>query len=171
MIIGRELVEKHYSEIEESERLYSTGDSELDELLERAFCEGYEYAQREFAAYKPPFSQEQYRKAIKLANENGIKGRSIGVVGKRAVEYLKKESGLSTNQLRQEIQQAMISKQNNPTGGHPNRAARITKSGAQMIKKYLNFNLFDLTSHTVAEIRRYCSIEGMRAKILNILEN
>ena len=33
----------------EEERLYSTGNDELDELLERAFCEGYEYAQREFA--------------------------------------------------------------------------------------------------------------------------
>jgi hypothetical protein len=30
------------------ERLYSTGDVELDEILERAFCEGYEAAQREF---------------------------------------------------------------------------------------------------------------------------
>ena len=34
---------------EMEERLYSTGDVELDELLERAFCEGYEFAQREFA--------------------------------------------------------------------------------------------------------------------------
>lgn len=33
---------------EMEERLYSTGDAELDELLERAFCEGYEAAQREF---------------------------------------------------------------------------------------------------------------------------
>jgi hypothetical protein len=32
----------------EEERLYSTGSDELDDLLERAFCEGYEYAQREF---------------------------------------------------------------------------------------------------------------------------
>ena len=30
-------------------KLYSTGDEELDDLLERAFCEGYEYAQREFS--------------------------------------------------------------------------------------------------------------------------
>lgn len=34
---------------EMEERLYSTGDYELDEILERAFCEGYEAAQREFA--------------------------------------------------------------------------------------------------------------------------
>lgn len=30
------------------ERLYSTGDDYLDELLERAFCEGYELGQKEF---------------------------------------------------------------------------------------------------------------------------
>ena len=47
MIIGRELIEKQYSEIEDT-KLYSTGDDELDDLLERAFCEGYEYAQKEF---------------------------------------------------------------------------------------------------------------------------
>ena len=50
MITGRELIEKYYSEVEEDERLYSTGDSELDDLLEKAFCEGYEYAQKEFGA-------------------------------------------------------------------------------------------------------------------------
>lgn len=44
MITGRNFAESYY----EDERLYSTGDYELDELLERAFCEGYEYAQREF---------------------------------------------------------------------------------------------------------------------------
>lgn len=40
-----------YSDCNEYEdtKLYSTGDSELDELLEKAFCEGYEYAQREYA--------------------------------------------------------------------------------------------------------------------------
>lgn len=37
-----------FSNVEE-EKLYSTGNDELDELLERAFCEGYEYAQKEFA--------------------------------------------------------------------------------------------------------------------------
>ena len=40
-------IQRLFSNVEE-ERLYSTGNDELDELLERAFCEGYEYAQREF---------------------------------------------------------------------------------------------------------------------------
>ena len=43
MIIGRQLVEDQYEE-----KLYSTGDDYLDEMLEKAFCDGYEYAQREF---------------------------------------------------------------------------------------------------------------------------
>ena len=50
MIKGYELIEKLYSDQEE-EKLYSTGDPELDDLLEKAFCEGYEYAQKEFAKY------------------------------------------------------------------------------------------------------------------------
>ena len=39
MIIGRQLVERVYSENDYTE---------LEDLIERAFCEGYEYAQREF---------------------------------------------------------------------------------------------------------------------------
>ena len=42
-------IERLYSNYQEEERLYSTGNDELDDLLERAFCDGYEYAQREFA--------------------------------------------------------------------------------------------------------------------------
>ena len=55
MITGKELIEKMYSENEEiqEEKLYSTGDDYLDDLLEKAFCEGYEYAQKEFARAIP----------------------------------------------------------------------------------------------------------------------
>ena len=42
MIIVRNLEDQY------EEKLYSTGDDYLDELLEKAFCEGYEYAQKEF---------------------------------------------------------------------------------------------------------------------------
>ena len=52
MITGKELIEKMYSENYdeyEDTKLYSTGDSDLDDLLERAFCEGYEFAQREYS--------------------------------------------------------------------------------------------------------------------------
>ena len=48
MLIGKQFTERLYSENQE-EKLYSTGDEMLDNLLERAFCEGYELAQREYA--------------------------------------------------------------------------------------------------------------------------
>lgn len=72
MIIGRNFIEKlyseNYSEYEDT-KLYSTGDSELDDLLEKAFCEGYEYAQKEFGnplnkAAKRKWVLEQGKKAI-----------------------------------------------------------------------------------------------------------
>ena len=45
MILGKDYINGH-----QEEKLYSTGDEMLDNLLERAFCEGYELAQREFGA-------------------------------------------------------------------------------------------------------------------------
>ena len=48
MLIGKQFTERLYSENQE-EKLYSTGDEMLDNLLEKAFCEGYELAQREYA--------------------------------------------------------------------------------------------------------------------------
>ena len=61
MITGYELIEKMYSENYDDEyedtRLYSTGDDELDDLLEKAFCDGYEYAQKEFG--RTGLSKEQ----------------------------------------------------------------------------------------------------------------
>jgi len=68
MITGYELIEKMYSENYdeyEDTRLYSTGDSDLDDLLERAFCEGYEYAQKEFSENSSP-----------LLNKNTFIGRT-----------------------------------------------------------------------------------------------
>ena len=44
MILGKDYINGH-----QEEKLYSTGDEMLDNLLERAFCEGYELAQREYA--------------------------------------------------------------------------------------------------------------------------
>jgi hypothetical protein len=58
MITGYDLINKYY----EDEKLYSTGDDYLDDLLEKAFCEGYEYAQREFA--------EESDKDVKLNKED-----------------------------------------------------------------------------------------------------
>lgn len=41
-------IERMFSNYEEENFIVRTGNDELDELLERAFCEGYEYAQKEF---------------------------------------------------------------------------------------------------------------------------
>ena len=60
-------IERMFSDVEE-EKLYSTGNDELDELLERAFCEGYEYAQREFAALPGTFKPStQFKQSLKKA--------------------------------------------------------------------------------------------------------
>lgn len=52
MITGIEFIQKMYSEVEETEKLFSTGDVELDELLEKVYSagieDGYDYAQKEF---------------------------------------------------------------------------------------------------------------------------
>ena len=68
MIIGRNFAEKLYSanEYYEDEKLYSTGDSDLDNLLEKAFCDGYEYAQKEFA--RKDYEKEKEAK-MQLARE------------------------------------------------------------------------------------------------------
>jgi len=59
MITGYDLINNYY----EDEKLYSTGDDYLDDLLERAFCEGYEYAQREYTtAVERTMAKEALRK-------------------------------------------------------------------------------------------------------------
>lgn len=98
MTNGKEFAEKMFSEIEDNneiqEKLYSTGNDELDDLLERAFCEGYEYAQKEFAEKekdeekkkKKKYKNESHRgygRAIILGDVSGAAGR---YVGKREVE-------------------------------------------------------------------------------------
>ena len=75
MITGYDLINKYY----ESEKLYSTGDSELDDLLEKAFCEGYEYAQREFAKKEDEDedSKEEKRNKRKVIAKKVAKGAGI----------------------------------------------------------------------------------------------
>ena len=51
MILGRDLANSYY---EEDEKLFSTGDEELDDILEEVYysgiSDGYDYAQKEFAS-------------------------------------------------------------------------------------------------------------------------
>ena len=98
MMNGKEFAERLFSEIEDDneiqEKLYSTGNDELDDLLERAFCEGYEYAQKEFAEKE---KDEEKKKKKKYKNEShrgygralivgGIQGGAGRYAGKREVE-------------------------------------------------------------------------------------
>ena len=86
MITGYDLVNSYY----EDEKLYSTGDDNLDNLLERAFCDGYEYAQKEFAAYKDPTANIQksrvIKELVKTANDKGFKGKNMDQVAKSIVK-------------------------------------------------------------------------------------
>lgn len=82
MIIGRQFVENQY----EDERLYSTGNDELDEMLEKAFCEGYEYAQKEFG--RTGLTAQQAKNFFKGGNG------ALNKAKKRSSEML---SGLTEN--------------------------------------------------------------------------
>ena len=72
MIIGKQFAEKLYSENQE-EKLYSTGDEMLDNLLERAFCEGYELGQKLFSD-----SKEKKKKKEKDKRKKKLKRLAIG---------------------------------------------------------------------------------------------
>ena len=128
MIIGRN---SYYSE-----KLYSTGDDYLDDLLEKAFCEGYEYAQKEFAAYKSPISQKQAREIVKEVNDMGIKGNSLGVTGKNALRKVANQVGGWDN-LRQSMEGVKSIRMKNPTGGNPKIAQRANKATLYALKKGL----------------------------------
>ena len=132
MIIGRNLINEYY----EDEKLYSTGDDYLDDLLEKAFCEGYEYAQKEFAAYKSPISQKQARELVKEANDIGIKGNSLAVVGKNALRKGANQVGGWDN-LRQGMEGVKSIRMKNPTGGNPKMAQRANKATFYALKKGL----------------------------------
>ena len=58
MILGKQFAERLYSENQE-EKLYSTGDEMLDNLLERAFCEGYELGQKEFGMMRQEIDKDK----------------------------------------------------------------------------------------------------------------
>lgn len=73
---------------EMEERLYSTGDVELDEILERAFCEGYEAAQREFA-------DDSYDELIGA----GIGAGAVGLGAAGAYGYHKGSNALIKNRI------------------------------------------------------------------------
>ena len=141
MITGKDLIEKMYSENYdeyEDTRLYSTGDSDLDDLLERAFCEGYEYAQKEFAAYKSPISREQARKLVKEANDMGIKGRNVAQIGKNVLKQAMANSGADKNDWSNAL--SMLRDKNlkkTDTNKNSRMAQRVNKAALYALKKGL----------------------------------
>jgi hypothetical protein len=65
------------------EKLYSTGNDELDDLLERAFCEGYEYAQKEFATGLDKLAMKSAQGIIKMGQGNGKQAARIMNAGNK----------------------------------------------------------------------------------------
>ena len=82
MTTGYDLINSYY----ESEKLYSTGDSDLDDLLEKAFCDGYEYAQREFGnpQNKAAKKELEMKKGLELIKKfpESFKGKNAVRVGR-----------------------------------------------------------------------------------------
>lgn len=74
MTNGKDFAEKMFSKKNEVvEKHFSTGSEELDAMLEKAFCDGYEYAQKEFAEKK---DEKKKHTGVKVA---------AGVAGTAAV--------------------------------------------------------------------------------------
>jgi len=94
MIIGRQFAERLYSESYYNEyydeRLYSTGNDELDELMERAFCEGYEYAQREFASARQ--RKKNAKNAVGIVND-AVSGNMTAEEANKALGKIQARQG------------------------------------------------------------------------------
>ena len=89
-------IEKLYSDYDEYyyERLYSTGNDELDDLLERAFCDGYEYAQREFGALDKAIVTKSGNALLNLVQGNGRRAARI------SNQFNKRFNGTSIESMR-----------------------------------------------------------------------
>ena len=69
-----------------NERLYSTGDEMLDNLLERAFCEGYELGQREFG--RTGLNAQQANQFFTKTNTKASKAIKNAALNKKMNGYL-----------------------------------------------------------------------------------
>lgn len=115
MIIGRKLVNEYY----EDEKLYSTGDSDLDDLLERAFCEGYEYAQREFATGT--------RGILGAVSQGGFVDFTPKQTGPNKFEY--------THKMADTVGKDLMNRTNNQLNNIRNLAKNISPKRQQIIEK------------------------------------
>ena len=84
MILGRQLIESY----EENEKLFSTGNDELDEILEEVYYsgleDGYDYAQREFAE-----KEEKGKDKMKFGDRMNVRRLKSTYKGRKGDEYLK----------------------------------------------------------------------------------
>lgn len=85
MILGKQLIESY----EEDERLFSTGDSELDDILEEVYYsgleDGYDYAQREFAEKE----EKKGKDKMKFGDRMNVRRLKSTYKGRKGDEYLK----------------------------------------------------------------------------------
>ena len=78
MISGKDFAEKCFSQVEESEKLFSTGNEELDSILEEVYYsgieDGYDYAQKEFSSKLKLGTrlQNKFLEKKKLSNKEAI---------------------------------------------------------------------------------------------------
>lgn len=81
MIIGRKFAEKCFSQVDESEKLFSTGNEELDAILEEVYYsgieDGYDYAQKEFSEKSKPRLLDKVEINKRRKIYNGRKGNEI----------------------------------------------------------------------------------------------
>ena len=86
MITGKQLIESYY---EEDERLFSTGNEELDDILEEVYYsgleDGYDYAQKEFAEKEEKKKKNSLKTAGKVALGVGGAAGLGGAIGENAV--------------------------------------------------------------------------------------
>ena len=147
-------IERLYSDYDEyyDEKLYSTGNDELDELMEKAFCDGYEYAQREFARARQ--RKKNAKKAVGVVNDV-VEGnmtvseanKALGKIQARqgsgkvldirkpmgAIESIRDEEGRPTQDMRQVTVKAQKSSRQarhiaeGIGNGNPTQTAELTQ--------------------------------------------
>lgn len=93
----------------EDERLFSTGNDELDEILEEVYYsgieDGYEYAQKEFAKAEVDLTEKLLRKALTDNGSFAIKKKYINQLPKDVRKAVMKGNGHRLKLLEQGIEE------------------------------------------------------------------
>lgn len=94
---------------EEDEKLFSTGDSELDDILEEVYYsgieDGYDYAQREFARGEVDLTEKLLKKALTDDGSFAVKKKYIKQLPKDVRKAVLKGNGHRLNLLKQGIEE------------------------------------------------------------------